>query len=240
MNYTVVYSDELSHHGILGMKWGIRRYQNEDGSLTDAGRKHYGRNESIRELKKNMEDAKTYQEKKAVITGNRVNRSNRLKLEKKAVEIGGAVTTGAATATTALAALSGLVNPLVPVGVALGGAVATKAINAGQSAVNAYRTVRVYQIERKLDKTYIDNKQSSKNESLSEEAEKRLQATKTTLEDLGASKKQIDKLSSLMEKQMQSNPPLTGKEADDQMAKYYELLTDEQKRQLKQFGKMAF
>lgn len=28
----------LSHHGILGMKWGIRRYQNKDGSLTKEGR----------------------------------------------------------------------------------------------------------------------------------------------------------------------------------------------------------
>lgn len=30
---------ELTHHSILGMKWGIRRFQNKDGSLTAAGRK---------------------------------------------------------------------------------------------------------------------------------------------------------------------------------------------------------
>lgn len=33
------YNDELYHYGILGMKWGIRRYQNKDGTLTNAGRK---------------------------------------------------------------------------------------------------------------------------------------------------------------------------------------------------------
>lgn len=35
-------SEELTHHGILGMKWGVRRFQNKDGSLTTAGKKRYG------------------------------------------------------------------------------------------------------------------------------------------------------------------------------------------------------
>ena len=32
----------LAHHGIRGQRWGIRRFQNTDGTLTDQGRRHYG------------------------------------------------------------------------------------------------------------------------------------------------------------------------------------------------------
>lgn len=49
--YQVCWTSELEHFGIKGMKWGIRRYQNLDGTLTEAGRKRLGY--------KNLKNAKT-------------------------------------------------------------------------------------------------------------------------------------------------------------------------------------
>lgn len=42
----------LVHHGIIGQKWGVRRYQNKDGSLTSAGKKRYGEDSESDKIEK--------------------------------------------------------------------------------------------------------------------------------------------------------------------------------------------
>lgn len=65
---TLPHHNDLAHYGVKGMRWGIRRYQNEDGSLTEAGKKKV-RKYKERELrvldKRNKRLSSRYQKKEA-------------------------------------------------------------------------------------------------------------------------------------------------------------------------------
>lgn len=80
---SMTYSDELQHHGIKGMKWGQRRFQNKDGSLKPAGVKRY--NKEVEKLKK--ETAKVKAEEKAAATRKKtMAKFDKLEEKKRALE----------------------------------------------------------------------------------------------------------------------------------------------------------
>lgn len=79
------YKDELYHWGIKGMKWGVRRYQNKNGTLTAAGKKHYSGDGNAGEDAEQVEYAPKRSGKKAEDYSDEELRAriNRLLMEKQ-------------------------------------------------------------------------------------------------------------------------------------------------------------
>ena len=79
-------NSQLYHHGILGMKWGVRRFQNKDGSLTSAGKRHLEQNSKAKQGNNKKKKGHTTNKGKSIneLSDDELKkRINRLELEKR-------------------------------------------------------------------------------------------------------------------------------------------------------------
>lgn len=109
-------STELKHYGIKGMRWGVRRFQNKDGTLTAAGKK---RNASKEDAHDDYKKAHSRKNVESMSDAELRNRLNRLQMEQQYSKLSGTdvnkgkafvsktmkVATGVATATTTVITL---------------------------------------------------------------------------------------------------------------------------------------
>lgn len=96
---TYVYSLELQHHGIKGMKWGIRRFQRKDGSLTPAGKKRYDDDDAAPKQKSTHRSRLEEKYRQSGMTAKQaaVAADKRIRAE-KVIAVTGGLTVAAATA----------------------------------------------------------------------------------------------------------------------------------------------
>lgn len=141
----------LEHHGILGQKWGVRRYQNKDGSLKAAGEKRYNTDSSKNDKpkKKDTDSKGSKSTKKNTSTKNKKSKSVSKKIVKHKVKRRYEIEQGKLQMQQALTLTAGTMAAMY---VTYGGKQAAMSAlkNAGRAAITQYYKSRGSQI------TWID------------------------------------------------------------------------------------
>lgn len=142
-------SDGLAHHGVKGQRWGVRRFQNEDGSLTPKGRKHY---------EKKIEKLKRKQVSSDAIRGT---------LERQhPFAVTGAAVLGAVAAGMSVAATGGASVAMIAAGSAISAAVSAGLTHATYSVSEAWEGRGTRMRSKKMAKYENMLKQSDMEEGM--------------------------------------------------------------------------
>lgn len=187
------YDNYLEHHGILGQKWGVRRYQNKDGSLTEEGKKKAALGEVGR---------KTVLNEGKLISENTIKKGN---------AIGNTVTVGSTAVGTGLGALIGAITGTELAGNTVAGAKIGAAAGGTLGAViggNANSSIRRAFNKKAVDisNDYLLLAEQMKKEYGSIKI-KDIQLTKEVKQEI----KELEKLTNAYFKDRVSNAKKTGK-----------------------------
>lgn len=149
--------NELYHYGILGMRWGVRRYQNENGSLTKAGKKRYSQNDDASEDYRKAHSSKSV---KSMSNDELRSINNRLQMEQqystltaKKASAGRKFVTGILV-TSATTVVTGYATKYMKRGAAYAGkAMAPVAANVGKkAALGAKKAAAAAMVARQVSK----------------------------------------------------------------------------------------
>lgn len=144
-------SNELAHFGILGMKWGVRRYQNSDGSYTSAGKKRYNKDRKTK-LLESVEEKKAHVDSMRKQAGERIQFYGGKNVALNAIDKEASYKKSATTAKTAAAGTlistgaffaTAFASSSVPVA-----AVSAATVAAGAAFVGAMKNIKISQIAK--------------------------------------------------------------------------------------------